>query len=80
MVRGFFLAARPTVDIGAAQPVGRLGRAQKMIDAEPGVALPAASGIIPEGVKLVVKRVERAKRIGPPLRQDSPLGGARLGL
>src|SRR6476619_4376722 len=46
MVGRFFLRPRPFVDARALQTVGRLGRAQQMVDAEARVALPAAGGIV----------------------------------
>ena len=57
MVRGLLLAARPAVDSSGANAVDRFRRAEEMVDAEAGVPLPAAGGIIPEGVELVVERV-----------------------
>jgi hypothetical protein len=42
VVAGLFFAPRPAVDAGAAQAVGRFGRAQKMVEADAHVALPAA--------------------------------------
>src|SRR3982751_2574731 len=57
VVRRFFLAPRPFVDARAVQPVGRLGRAEQMVEPEAEVPLPAAGGIVPEGVELLFTRV-----------------------
>ena len=51
-----------------------------MINAEAGIALPAARRIVPEGVELLVVGVEGAKCIGPAVMNDLAIGGARLGL
>ena len=76
VVAGLLLAARPFVDAGAAQPVGGLGRAKQMVDAEARVALPAAGGIVPEGVEPVVVGVEGAQGVGPALVDDPAQCGA----
>ena len=43
-----------------------------MVDAEAGVPLPAAGGIVPEGVELVVVGVEGPQGFGPALVEDPP--------
>ena len=47
-----------------------------MVDAEAGVALPAAGGIVPEGVEPRLVGVEGAERVGPAVVEDSAPGGA----
>src|SRR5258708_88319 len=80
VVAGLLLTARPFVDAGAAQPVGGFGRAEQMVEAKAKVALPAARGVVPEGVELLFVRVQRAQRVGPALVQDPAPGRPRLGL
>ena len=77
VVARFLLAPRPFVDAGASQPVGGLGRAQQMVDAEARVALPAAGGVVPEGVELLLVGMERAQRVGPALVDDAAPRRAR---
>ena len=57
MVAGFFFAPRGGVDHASLQPVRRAGGAEEVVDADAGVAGPAAGLIIPEGelVRLVVE-------------------------
>ena len=52
------------------QPVGRFGRAEQVIDAEARITLPAARGVVPEGVEPIVVGVERPQRFGPSLIDD----------
>src|SRR3954465_5365808 len=79
VVRGLLAAAILLVDAGIEQAVGGLGAEQEMVDAEARVALPAAGGVIPEGVEGAV-RVAGADRVGPALVQDGAEGGAAFGL
>src|SRR5206468_4288338 len=72
VVARLFLRPCPFVDASASEAVGRLGRAQQVIDAEAGVALPAAGGVVPEGVELVLVGVEGTQRVGPALVEDLP--------
>src|SRR5512138_1089068 len=80
VIARLFLPARPFVDARAAQAVGRLRRAQQMIEPEAEIALPAARGVVPECVELVLARVEGAQRIGPALVHDPAPRIACLGL
>src|SRR5436309_9533311 len=63
VVAGLVAAAIALVDAGVAEAVGGLGAEQEMVDAEARVALPAARGIIPEGVDRAF-RIAGADRVG----------------
>ena len=70
MIARLLFAASPFVDAGCGQAVGRLGRAEQMVEAEAEVALPAAGGVVPEGVELLFRRMEGAESVGPALVDD----------
>src|SRR3954465_289049 len=80
MVAGLLLASRPAIDASALKPVRRLGRAEQMVEPEAEIALPAARGIVPEGVELLLVRMYGAERVGPALMENSAPRGPRLRL
>src|SRR6185312_1870180 len=71
---------RPFIDTRALQPVGRLRRTKQMVEPKPQVPLPAAGGVIPEGVELLLIGVQGAQRIRPALVDDPPPRLPRLRL
>src|SRR6185503_14794761 len=72
VVRRLLLTPRPFIDTRALQPVRRLGRTKQMVEPKPQVPLPAAGGIVPESVELLLIGVQRAQRVGPALVDDPP--------
>ena len=77
MIAGSFLAAHPFVDAGINQ--AHLRSQQQMVDAQPRIGLPMLAKIIPERVDALV-RIARAQRVGPALRQQTPITFAAFGL
>ena len=61
----------------AARRARDRGREQQVVEAHAAVALPAVPAVVPEGVEPRLVRVQRAQRVGPALREQAGVGGAR---
>src|SRR5512142_2634214 len=77
MVGRLLLRPRPLVDAGSFQSVRRLWRAEKMVEPESEIALPASGGIVPEGVELFLPRMQCAQGVRPALVEDPSVRLAR---
>src|SRR5882757_880419 len=69
------LTAHLTVDAAFSQPMLKCWGEEKMIDAQPGIALPTPPLVVPESVHRLVG-MKRAQRVGPTLVKQLAIGGA----
>ena len=66
MVARTVLAAHPFVDASVNQAPSQIGTEEKVIDSQFGVALPALSIVVPEGIHRLIG-MQCADSVGPPL-------------
>src|SRR3981081_1047528 len=74
MVAGIGLAPDLAVDTGIAQAAGEVGAEQQVIEAQAGVARPAVSHVMPEGIHRLL-RMTGPDRGGPALSDQLFKGG-----
>src|SRR3546814_18330549 len=80
MIGRLLLCPRAAIDLCICQPVGGLRAQEEMIDPQARIARPAACLVIPEGVELVIERMNLAERVDPALIDQPSEGGTAVGL